>query len=643
MMLPSFPVPVEGETVRSVVARFLGKTAGHATRKLELLGLRRTASGSVVPLNLRRLASVVPVGHPWHEKPQDILLKHTAAKTHLFFASAEQHRTIVEQLSDAKSPYVSVLLALSRRPHMASPPLTRFCPDCIDEDIKLRGFPVGYTEHELRMVAVCSRHHRPLLKSCARCFASRKAAGAWKLAGFCNCASPVHVSALEDWPGMADSSPDLEWLATQVRLMQSQDLPTDGNRLDELKQALMDCGYRARGGLDTTGVLDALEAKFGHSFLELLQVPTKRRSRSSVLWPSRVFCNDGSIPDALRCLLLTALVPGGGLALPTARPRVNSVELVTPKGYSSRQANESNGVTPIHMEKALAKYPGKITAAALAVGMAPSKFVSQLLKGGFQVPLPIHVSKRIGEPRLRSVEQALKSGVKKIDIQRQMGISEWTLSLIELSKPHLREEHRAATIERQRTDHRQVIDNYLKCHQHASRAEIRRDCSSAVDWLEAFDRPWLECRWPARKVAATKPRKAIVDWASRDELFASGIAQLAMTFKAEAERPTRVTKSRLLAAVGALAAMDGCGGRLSKTLQAAVTHSESVEDYQRRRLRWALQEHQRLGIPVSTNVTRRIAAFSPQILMKHGEYIVQLARELAVPIDARCSIGTHSG
>lgn len=288
---------------------------------------------------------------------------------------------------------------------------------------------------------------------------------------------------------------------------------------------------------------------------------------------------------------------------------------------------------------ALVKHSSKITVAAASLGVAPSTFVAKLLQSGATVPLSPGVRKRLGERRLCFVEQALRSGVPKREIRRKHRISEWTLSLIELAMPHLRQEHRAATVERQRTNHRQMVKDYLQVNPCATRVEIRQDCSGAIDWLEEFDREWLKSHWPSRGVAAAKKRRAIIDWVGRDQLLADGVAQLALTWKAETARPVRITRTRLLSEIGALAAMGAGRDRLPKTLLAAEAHSESVEDYQRRRLRWALLEHQRLGTPVSANVTRRIAAFPPRVLMQHGTYIVQVAKELNVPIDARCSIG----
>nr|WP_295130175.1 TnsD family Tn7-like transposition protein [uncultured Roseateles sp.] len=421
--------------------------------------------------------------------------------------------------------------------------------------------------------------------------------------------------------------------------MQLQELPGEGGRLDGLKHALMDCGYRANGGIDAVGILSALGAKFERPFLEHLRLATAPRSRKSVLWPSRLFSRSNSLPDTLRCLMLTSLIPGGILAVPTTRTTSMTIELRVPRGYGSKQALGTSGTIREQMEMALAKHSGKITVAAAALGVAPATLVSQLLQSGATVPLSPSVRQRLGESRLCAVEEALASGTPKREIQQVHRVSEWTLSLIELAKPDLRQEHRAATVERQRENHRQLVQDYLQAHPCATRVEIRRDCSGAIDWLEKFDRQWLASHWPTRRVAATKTRKAIIDWGTRDQLLADDVAQLALTWKAESDRPMRVTRTRLLSEVGALVALDAGRGRLPKTLRAAEAHAESVEDYQRRRLRWALLEHQRLGTPVSTNLTRRISAFPPRVLMQHGAYIVQLAKELNVPIDARCSIG----
>ena len=73
MKLPGFPVAQRGETLASVIARYLERSAAPKTRLLETLGLYLASPDAVVPRDLRQFASVLPEGHPWEATPELIV------------------------------------------------------------------------------------------------------------------------------------------------------------------------------------------------------------------------------------------------------------------------------------------------------------------------------------------------------------------------------------------------------------------------------------------------------------------------------------------------------------------------------------------------------------------------------------------
>jgi len=76
---------------------------------------------------------------------------------------------------------------------------------------------------------------------------------------------------------------------------------------------------------------------------------------------------------------------------------------------------------------------------------------------GIRFPLPKITVKRLGPKLIAAVQGALRAGTPKIEIQKSLGISEWSVQLIELDSLTLRDAHREATIELQRDDHREAI------------------------------------------------------------------------------------------------------------------------------------------------------------------------------------------
>ena len=113
---------------------------------------------------------------------------------------------------------------------------------------------------------------------------------------------------------------------------------------------------------------------------------------------------------------------------------------------------------------------------------------------------------------ISAVRHALKAGTPKIKIQRSLGVSEWSLQLIELDSPALRDEHREAAIELQRERHRSAVLQHRNLHPSAGRSEVLSDCAAAFDWLRHFDGEWLESNLPKPKRARDNGRGPRRDW-----------------------------------------------------------------------------------------------------------------------------------
>ena len=190
MRLPAFPVPYEGETVSSVVARFLGRTAGPTERKLGFLGLRRTASTALTPIDLQALVDAMPPGHPWCDDPQLILTRHTLAPLYLYFAHPLRASGAMQALLGGLCPNPAATLGITVSAVKNLARRTKFCPQCNEVDVANRGNAISYREHQPEFVKLCASHGTPLLLSCSNCYGDRKAARMWRTAGACNCNSP---------------------------------------------------------------------------------------------------------------------------------------------------------------------------------------------------------------------------------------------------------------------------------------------------------------------------------------------------------------------------------------------------------------------------------------------------------------------
>jgi len=218
MNLPGFPVAERGETFASVVARYMERSAGAKLRLLELFGLYSVSPSSIIPPNLRRLASILPPGHPWKGAPEVIAKGHTLLPLLLHFAHPERSTAVLRTIIAGSSGNPSASLGSSATVSRDFRRTARFCPDCVLDDLKTLGFPVLYRQHQPRFVTMCAVHARSLRSNCLCCLGSRHAVGRWQMAGRCGCSEPRMPEVLEANLD-AKSKENWLWLSRQVAII----------------------------------------------------------------------------------------------------------------------------------------------------------------------------------------------------------------------------------------------------------------------------------------------------------------------------------------------------------------------------------------------------------------------------------------
>lgn len=640
MRLPAFPIPYEGETVSSVVARFLGRTAGPTERKLQSLGLGRTASTALMPLDVQALTDAMPLGHPWCDNPELVLMRHTPVPLYLHFAHPQRAASSLQSLLSrlCGNPAAALGLTVSAANNLARQ--SKFCRQCVESDIESRGNAVHYREHQPEFVKLCATHGTPLLLSCSTCLGERNAARMWQRAGSCSCGSPTFAPAIE--VGLDPTADDgWLWLSRQVKsILSMSQLPT-APLLPVLRRFLKARGYGARGGIDSSAVLEELKTHFGHKLLsQVVGLPSQRRLLNT-RWPGRMLGEpalaEQKLPDTLRTLMLTALVATDVADLHDAPVTVQPTDAPKPQGYSGEKRLDRALLSGDSIEQALASAGGKISVAANQLGVSSSVLAVDMRRLGLRLPLPATTILRLGTARVEAVRAALRSGEAKNKIQTRLRVSDWTLQLIVLDDQNLGELHRAATIKEQRLKHRKAVTTFIAAHPEAGKTDVRTACVAAVDWLATFDSEWLIENLPERKAAAPAWRAPIRDWNKLDQAFSTKIGAVARSELVKSERPIRLTVSRLLnqCSLGAVHNPDR-NHLLPLTLAAAHAHAESADSFYKRKLAWALKEYQALHVPISTNILRRVAGLQPRRLMEQREFIIEEARRLKISIDARC-------
>ncbi|WP_197467173.1 TnsD family Tn7-like transposition protein [Collimonas arenae] len=622
----------------------MARSPATKSRHLDQLGLRIASANSLVPNNLPPFVEVLPASHPWADTPSRIILDHTLIPLFLRFSTAERSAEVIAEIAAGRSrnPTATVGLTPSRSTKLLHK--AKICPDCVARDIATHGFPVLYRQHQPSFVRMCDVHAKPLYWNCVRCQELHRHTRMWQMAGRCNCHSPLTQAVLNADLNVKTDENWL-WLSHQVAIILGySNVPTDHSITEKLLNCLKENGFSGTtGGLDSSAVADALNERFGRSFLQQLDLGNWCELLSNGHRANRVLSRDviegRKIPNVLHVLLLARLVVADISILSDMELTSKVQEKRCPTGYG-RRASSCQALDNRTIDLAVQSTEGKITVAARVLGVHSYVLAAEMRRNGLRLPLPNVTAKRLGIKRIHAIQEALKKGIPKKDIQHLYKISEWSILLIELDDLDLSNAHRNATIERQRENHRTALLKYCEDHPSPSRSAFVTMHAGAFDWLREYDRTWLEGHLPLSIRGVQKIlRQRRKDWPAIDTAAAAIIRKAALDEINKIDRPTWLTRTRLLTIAGALGAIERKNeGKFPNTRAEAKRLSEGKKDFQRRIIDWALQEYAGLQIPISINQLRRVARMSPCILLEQRSYIVAKAEELGLVFDTRCSL-----
>ena len=157
---------------------------------------------------------------------------------------------------------------------------------------------------------------------------------------------------------------------------------------------------------------------------------------------------------------------------------------------------------------------------------------------------------------------------------------------------------------------REDWSNLQQQYPDATKTELRKLSPATYIWLDRDDRDWLRGNSPAlQQPVATNER---VDWAKRD-LEVLDRVKLAVDAMLKVEKPQRLTISGIGKAIGLLALLEQHLDLMPMTGDYLATVMESIEDFQIRRIRWAMGELDRRREPVVSWRVMRLAGLGGNI------------------------------
>ncbi|NEU78986.1 TnsD family Tn7-like transposition protein [Nostoc sp. UIC 10630] len=156
-----------------------------------------------------------------------------------------------------------------------------------------------------------------------------------------------------------------------------------------------------------------------------------------------------------------------------------------------------------------------------------------------------------------------------------------------------------------RIKYREVWKALQQQYPEASKTTLRGLAKGTYIWLYRNDKEWLNKNSPSLKVPL--PCVGKVDWAERDKQVLEKVKTAVRTFLS-AEKPARVTICRIGKSIGLLALLEKHLAEMPLTKVYLESVTETVEDFQIRRIKWAIKRLDDCGEEIQPWKVIRLAA-----------------------------------
>jgi hypothetical protein len=203
------------------------------------------------------------------------------------------------------------------------------------------------------------------------------------------------------------------------------------------------------------------------------------------------------------------------------------------------------------------------------------------------------------------------------------------------SKPVLSQEQREDDVNstgKREKRHRETWLTLQREHPEASKTTLRQMAPATYAWLYRNDREWLNQNSPTLRVPVSATNR--VDWHERDKLILAQVMDV-LPQLLKAEKPVRITTGRIGKTLDVQALLEKHIDKMPLTKAYLESVSESIENYQIRRIKWAIVKLEQQGQEVQPWKVVRMAGLGEDYSQKVQEALEdELYRESsALPSD----------
>lgn len=586
-MLHLFPFPLPDECLYSLLCRYhihSVNTSSAATLS-EVLGVRSAIPDAVFPSHLRVLLDNLPTGSPL--TLEQLVNRHTLFPYYRPFMDAHRLESTMSDMRGDDGRGIVIRLGLSAA-SIAVRSLQRFCPDCVEEDVQAYGEPYWHRAHQLPGVIICPKHALAL-----------RACDAHSL----GVPTPRHELSLprrryvaRHCPSILGSpkapahlGPQLLAFARISQALLDAQLPLMPPTLrDVYLHALADLRLVThRGRVRQQQLHDRFSDAFPPMLLQCLEVPLGNHQAD---WLAKITRKPRGLLHPIRHLLMIQFAFGSLTRF------VESVEApISQQRYSRPRQSRRAVAAPEELHECLAVQKLSARKTADMLGCSVTTVVINAQRAGIPVSRRPKIRREKLEP---AILKDASDGLTIAELVVKYNVPRSHLYRVIRAHPSAasarRMRNRDARIKECRNDWLRIVESTPR----ATQREVRQLCPATFAYLYRNDRQWLHESLPLRP---TRQRSSAVrvDWIARDKEYEGRVKKAASLVRVLPGKPVRVTQTKLAKCAEIAPTFEKYHFRLPLTKRALRETSESYEEFEVRRIRWAVNTMHQAGEDLS--------------------------------------------
>lgn len=615
-MITFFPTPYPNELLYSTLARFhirSGNISPKATIE-EVFDSRSVTAVVDLPANIDSLISNLPIGSNY--TAERLIMGNTLYPFYSAFLPPERATMVLQSMKGSSGGSIHNRIGV-----MASTikenRYIRVCKDCAKESLKTYGELYWLRSHQIPAVIICPKHKTLLYDSKVLVHHFNK--HEFVPATVNNCNLTEEYTTLTNIEDVIES----EFIPKYIQLVDNVDKLLNNHYPNKppdwffslYKERLKLMGLaNINGSVKQKELREQFVAFYGENLLKIVQSTV---SDNESCWLSMMVRKPRKTVHPIRHLLMIQFL---GITLEELLNEETDYHPFGKAPFPCLNAGADHYLQPVIIEVSI-RYDSKIKR---PVGTFSCSCGFVYARSGpdssEEDRYRVGRVKEFGQIWEVKLKELLQKDLSLREIARRLKVD---VNTVKKYGQKLREDEVELSSEGQndvinKEGFRKAWLDLQKQYPEKSKTQLRKVNNSLYTWLYRNDREWLNSNSPKKKHITTINNR--VDWDRRDVEILELVKAIVDEILNSNNKPERITISRVGKKIGKLSLLEKHLSKLPRTNEYLIQNTESVRDFQIRRIKWAIKECEQEGHDVQWWRVARIAGI-------RGKWIEELKDE----------------